>query len=181
MTFPRRNIYSLSAILCILVSTAAGCAPSTIAAANPGSLSDLISKRLDLGKDVAWTKFNSNAPVFDPKREAAVLEQVLTRADRLGLDHQKAKRFFAAQISASREVQIEAIDSWKHGAGMPVSKPMSLTNDIRPEIDSLDNQLLTVLAKGGFDGAHVGEIQAQLISKGFSEIAAHLAAEGVAQ
>ena len=89
--------------------------------------------------------------------------------------------FFTAQISASREVQIEAIDSWKHGARMPVTKPKSLMDNIRPRIDALDDQILAVLAKDGFSGSHVVDIQAQLTANGFSQIASHLAAEGVAQ
>ena len=70
MSFPLRRILPIST-LCVLVLVAVGCASSNPPAAISGSLSDLIAKRLELGKDVAWTKFNFGVPVLDPKRETA--------------------------------------------------------------------------------------------------------------
>ena len=146
-------------------------------------LIDLIARRLDLARDVAWAKFHTGAPVYDPGRERAVLQALVAKATEAGISPSLAAIFFTAQIAASRQVQIELIDGWKGGATKPATRPLDLQRDIRPRIDSLSEQLLAALAvrpSRPVDLASLTAVQMSLRARGYSAAVASLAAQGLA-
>lgn len=130
-------------------------APSAAAAPHPAtacgplrqadSLPELIALRLELAREVAWTKFHSGAPIHDPSREAAILAGLVAQGRALGLDAAAVETFFSAQLAASREVQRELIAAWRSGAVVPSRAPLDLAGDIRPQLDALTPRLLALL------------------------------------
>src|SRR5947209_4919029 len=58
----------------------------------------LMRRRLDVMHDVARYKWAKKAPIEDPERERALLEDVAERGRRLGLDPADTRIFFAAQV-----------------------------------------------------------------------------------
>lgn len=102
-------------------------------------LRTLTGKRLALAPEVAWAKFQSNLPIHDPAREASILAAA---------SDPESRRFFAAQIAASRRIQARLIESWKTGAPCPIKPARSLSAELRPAIDAIDNQQRTALSRG---------------------------------
>lgn len=111
----------------------------TSACASPDrQLRTLAEKRLAFAPEVAWAKFQSNLPVYDPAREAAVLAATPPAQ----------RQFFADQMAASRAIQTRLIEGWKNGAPLPDKPPLSLAGKIRPAIDAIDKLQRTALSRG---------------------------------
>jgi chorismate mutase len=166
--------------LWIAVAAASGCHHALDA--HDTRLIELMAQRLDVSRDVAWTKFNSGAPVLDPPREQVVLTALVGQATRAGVGREAAERFFTAQIAASRQVQTEWIDGWKNGRPRPATPPLDLANAIRPRLDGIGEQMVAALAARFVRPANDLSTRAKvaLEAKGFSQAAAAIAAGGLA-
>lgn len=144
-----RIILLLPILLC---TPACGPAPATPALPAQDRATDallgLMRQRLEVMHDVARYKWANKAAIEDPKREAALLEDVAGRAAGLGLDPDFAQAFFRGQIEAAKIVQQADSHRWQtnpEGAGGAVP---DLARDLRPRIDALNGALLAELAKG---------------------------------
>jgi chorismate mutase len=137
-----------------------------------------MAQRLDLAREVAWTKFQSGAPISDPARESALIHDLAARAVKAGFSTSGTVIFFSSQIAASRQVQAELIDAWKRGAPRPKTKPLDLKIEIRPRLDAVSDQLLTAfLAHPDWlnSPARLQAARLDLVSRGFSVAVASLA------
>jgi chorismate mutase len=146
------------------------------------SLWDLIAQRLDLAREVAWTKFQTGAPISDPERENALIHSLAAKAAQAGFPTSATTAFFTAQIAASRQLQAELIDGWTKGAPRPATKPLNLKTDIRPRLDAVSQQMLEAfLARPDWLNSP-GRLQAartNLQARGFSAAVASLATPGL--
>ena len=110
-------------------------------------LGHLVRARLDLARPVALAKLYSRAPIEDRGRERAVLDDVRRRAPGFGLDPDRAVRFFAAQIEASKAAQRAWQAQWAR-EGAPFDPRPNLARDVRPKLDRLTPKMLEALRKG---------------------------------
>jgi chorismate mutase, putative len=116
---------------------------------HPAPLPLLVRDRLSLAREVAWTKFHSGTPVPDPAREAVVLDEFVDKATSHGVDAGYARRFFLAQLEASRAVQTELLENWgADTAARPGHPPRDLRSDLRPRLDRITAQLAASLSAG---------------------------------
>jgi chorismate mutase len=106
----------------------------------------LIRTRLELMHDVARYKWAAKAPIEDPARERALLDDVAERGRALGLDPAAARSFFAAQIEAAKLVQRADFARWEADHRGSVGDPPDLVGVLRPRIDALNRDLLAALA-----------------------------------
>ncbi len=136
-----------------LVLMLAGCASRPEPAWAPSTaqtlLVELTTTRLLLAREVAWIKFRDGLPVLDRQREAESLARVVALGVGQGLPPNQVRRFFRAQMAASRAYQSHLISQWNKGGPLPLLPPRNLAQDIRPEIDNLNRQILTQLALAG--------------------------------
>jgi len=146
MTYPRplRRLFC-----CIAALLLAGCAaaPPAPARTDVSQLLSLQKTRLDVAAPVARSKWNSHAPIDDPAREQAILDDVAARAQKLGLDAQWARRFFQDQFDAGKIVQRDLHRQWKLEQRPPFANPPDLTQEVRPLLDRLTPELLALLAR----------------------------------
>lgn len=157
----------------------AGC--TTAPRLNPDEvvLVELIAERLEIGREVAWAKFNSGAAIVDPPREQVVLASFVGQATRAGIDPDRAKAFFNAQILASRQLQSELITGWRGGATRPATSPVDLVTVIRPRLDAIGEKMVAALsALPPPSRSGRTRIQAALQARGFSAPVARRASEG---
>lgn len=108
-------------------------------------LVDLMARRLEIARHVAWVKFQNGLPVSDPKREAELLSSLVQQGSRLGVPAGDVEIFFNAQIRASCRVQEELIRSWRRGATLPAFAPWDLRRHIRPKLDEISAGMLVSL------------------------------------
>ncbi|MFD6288465.1 chorismate mutase [Streptomyces sp. NPDC060205] len=109
-----------------------------------GPLTDLIIERLQIGDDVAASKFGTDSPIEDPVREQQVLEQVRVKAEALGVNPDAAVAFFQDQITASKIVQRGLFARWTaHPEEAPTTRPD--LGPIRERLDQLTTELLREL------------------------------------
>lgn len=169
---------------CAAVWLLAGCcAPGAKEATTPiQRLANGMEARLEIARDVAWSKANSGAPVLDVERERVLLAALVKQGEEAGLPKARVERFFSAQIAASREVQTELLAAWAAGtAARPVTPPLDLRTQIRPRLDALSAELIAALAGVPEDGAPLARVvmERRLRQRGFSEAVSRLAAEGL--
>lgn len=121
----------------------AGCAGSG------GQLESLARQRLELAPQIAWTKYSQDLPVYDSARETASLQAVMAKGAARGVPTETTRRFFAAQMEASRRIQWEWIHSWrKNLAPRPTGAPRNLETDLRPQVDAIGARQIEALARG---------------------------------
>lgn len=179
-----RRTFLLTA-LCLGAALVSGCYAPQAKQEEPTPLSRLaagVAARLEIARDVAWSKANSGAPVLDAERERALLAALVKQGEAAGLEASRVEKFFAAQMAASREAQTELIAAWTAGtAKRPETKPLDLRTQIRPRLDALSAELITTLGllreeNAALDRVVLGRMLRQ---KGFSEAVAKLAAGGL--
>lgn len=139
----------------------------------------LMAQRLDLARDVAWTKWARKLPVRDPAREAIVLERTLRLAEATDLNSAAALRFMRAQIEASCLQQEYWMQVWKNGPGPPPGAPPSL-DKIRRRLDSSFARLFAEWATTEGLTIPFQSVKVRLIDAGVSPAAANAAAAGLA-
>ncbi len=108
-------------------------------------MAELMARRLEIARRVAWVKFQNGLPVSDPKREAEMLASLVHQGEQLGLPSGEVEVFFKAQIRASRQVQENLIRSWRRGAPLPAYPPWDLRRHLRPELDKINSAMLALL------------------------------------
>jgi chorismate mutase-like protein len=128
----------------LLLAVGAGCFRASPPAAD--RLLHLVAERLALMGDVARAKWNAKAPVSDPARELAFLDQMAAAGRQYKLDPVFTTKFFAAQIVAAKMVQEEAIHQWNREQRPPFPKVPDLKDDLRPKIDGVSRDMLPALA-----------------------------------
>ncbi len=132
----RRGQYRVrSALLLVLAAWSANAEPLA-------DLEDAIATRLLLMDDVARYKWNHALPVVDAEREAALLERSTADAVALGLPESYARRVLAAQIQASRALQLELVAVWQREQRPSFADVPDLNSVQRPAIDAATLQLL---------------------------------------
>ena len=82
-------------------------------------LAELMARRLEISRHVAWVKFQNHLPVSDTRRKAELLASLVRRGEEIGLPPEDVETFFAAQIRASCVEQRDLIFRWKRGAALP--------------------------------------------------------------
>ena len=104
------------------------------------------ARRLVLAKQVALAKWGSRVPVEDPTREAQVITAAAKEGELKGLSRQFVSDFLAAQIEANKLVQYSLLAAWHRAGGAPKHHhPVSLTDDIRAQLDQIEAALIAEL------------------------------------
>jgi chorismate mutase len=134
-------LFAVAALLSACTTTPPGSPRSDVS-----QLLSLQKTRLDVAAPVARSKWNSHAPIDDPAREQAILDDVATRAQQAGLDGQWARRFFQDQFDAGKIVQRDLHRQWKLEQRAPFANPPHLAREVRPVLDRLTPELLAALA-----------------------------------
>ena len=150
------------ALLFALAALLAGCAGPQ------GELVSLAEKRLALSPDIAWYKHSKDLPVYDPERETAVLQTVMAAGQQQGLHPDTVRRFFAAEMEASRRIQWEWIEGWrKNRIAAPNRPALDLGSYVRPQIDEINARQIRALARGAqpLSIAQLSEIGARFLPK----------------
>jgi chorismate mutase len=165
-------------ILCILSLVALGCltmkaSPSEASPSSQGAVSlvDLMCRRLELNREIAWAKFQENLPVRDEKREKSLLTMVTIEARRLKAPESEVTEFFKAQFVASYALQEELIDGWKNGGPRPNHLPLNLALDLRPKVDQVSDDMVKAIDDYGpnlHDSTLEHYAKETLLRKGFS-------------
>ncbi|MFF7387201.1 chorismate mutase [Streptomyces scabiei] len=117
-------------------------------------LTDLFAERLLVADKVAAAKYGTTAPIDDPVREKAILDDVAARAVGLGLDPDEVTAVFRDQIEANKLVQRGLYARWDaHPEERPVERP-DLVTEVRPVLDRITTRLLNALqeTEGARDG-----------------------------
>jgi len=133
-----------------------------------GELRSLAEQRLALSPDIAWYKHSNNVPVYDPVRETAVLQTVMAAGQQQGLNPDTVRRFFAAEMEASRRIQWVWIEGWRKNRIPPLDRPvMDLGSYVRPQIDEINARQIRAMARGAqpLNVAQLSEIGARFLPK----------------
>jgi chorismate mutase-like protein len=141
-------------------------------------LVDEIITRLQISRDVAWTKFQNHSPVIDLPREAAVLKGMKSQGEKMGLTDKEVTSYFQSQILASRLVQEELISGWKSGSPQPPTPPKDLQKEIRPLLIKVSLEMLATLKEipsQSFSTAFQQQAGQRILAGGFSQGVADLA------
>jgi len=109
-------------------------------------LFSLIRERLELMPRVAQAKWNRKLPITDTQREATLLDRLQAKAIEHHLPPDLVREFFRAQITAAKLIQEQLFADWTASRQMAFENPPDLEREIRPRIDTLNEQLLTALA-----------------------------------
>jgi chorismate mutase-like protein len=137
--------------LCLLGPVACDRRPAVPTAdtnADPAVLDALLHsmhQRLDLMHTVARVKWNAQAPILDPEREKALLQDVVARGQSYHLDAEVTRAFFSAQMEAAKLIQEEDFQRWRMARQPPFADLPDLAT-LRQQIDVLNRELLAALA-----------------------------------
>ena len=137
----------------------------------------LMIQRLQLSREVAWSKCRAGIPVADPAREARMLTDLKTMGSHTDLSSSEVSRLFLPQIAASRRYQEELIAGWRSGIDVPKIKPLDLA-EIRPRLDKVNQEMLrqwAVVYHTQFDWADREEAQRMLRERGIPSDVAKIA------
>lgn len=133
-----------------------------------GELTALAERRLALAPDIAWYKHSNDVPVYDPVRETSVLQTVMAAGREQGLDPDTVRRFFAAEMEASRRIQWAWIEGWEKNRLPAPDRPVQdLGAYVRPQIDEINSRQIRALARGAqpLSIAQLSEIGARFLPK----------------
>ena len=113
-----------------------------------GELASLAEQRLELAPQVAWTKYSRDIPVYDAARETSALQSAMAQGQQRGVAPETTRRFFAAEMEASRRIQWEWIHAWRKGRAEPFGTVRDLHGDLRPRMDAIGAEQIDALARG---------------------------------
>lgn len=139
----------------------------------------LMIQRLQLSREVAWSKCASGIPVADPTREAAMLRDLKEVGAAMGLTAGEVSRLFIPQIAASRRYQQELIAGWRSGIDVPRIAPLDLVAVLRPRLDKVNREMLrqwVVLCHEPLDWADREETERMIRKRGIPVDVARIAA-----
>jgi chorismate mutase len=108
-------------------------------------LIETTAHRLMIGEQVALAKWDSGKGVEDAPREAKVIRDAVKDGVARGLDEASVSKFFNAQIEANKFVQYELLADWHRTGKPPEHAPVDLMKNIRPELDKVQEALITEL------------------------------------
>ena len=166
-------------LLCVCLLLAAF--PTSGIAAVDERLNPLVTlmiQRLQLSREVAWSKCQAGIPVADRIREARMLTDLKVAGRQVGLTSEEVIRLFIPQIAASRRYQEELIAGWRSGIDVPKIKPLDLASEIRPRLDKLNLEMLRqweVVCHTHLDWADREEAERMLRDRGISPDVAKIA------
>ena len=165
--------------LCFLAVTLPEQASADVAERlNP--LVTLMIQRLQLSREVAWSKCRAGIPVADPAREARMLTDLKAAGSQVGLSPSEVTRLFLPQIAASRRYQEELIAGWRTGIDVPKIKPLDLATEVRPRLDKVNHEMLrqwVVVSRSRVDWADREEAERMLRERGIPADVAKIAAK----
>lgn len=133
-----------------------------------GELSKLAEQRLAMSRDIAWAKHSADLPVYDPQRETTILQTMIAAGQQQGLPPDTVRRFFAAEMEASRRVQWAWIEAWrKNREPAPTGVARDLGAYLRPQIDDINRSQLRAMVRGArpLSIAQLSEIAARFFPK----------------
>ena len=135
----------------------------------------ILAERLSLMEDVAKAKWQSQLPIHDPEREAALLAKTSGQAHRAGLSPESVRAFLALQMELARAIQSRHFERWSR-AGYVAQGARDLRREIRPVLDALSERLLPALARAlpeltreDFRARHAAEAQKVLRGAGLTQ------------
>jgi cyclohexadienyl dehydratase len=136
---------------------------------------DVADQRMALMPGVAATKRQTHAPVADPERERVVIKHSGDLALPFGLSAQPVERVFEVQVRLAREWEESLTRQWQ-AQGFNYTGPIpNLTQEVRPQLDTITTQLLRslylaapVLRQPGFAATYSGIAEAHLRAAGWS-------------
>lgn len=172
---------SLRLLLYLTLAVLVTAPPCRLSAAVDGRLQPLVTlmiQRLQLSREVAWSKCRSGIPVADPAREARMLTDLKAEGAKAGLSSSEVVRMFLPQIAASRRYQEELIAGWRSGIDVPRIAPLDLASDIRPRLDKVNREMLRQWAsvcRGRLDWADREEAERALRDRGIPADVARIA------
>jgi cyclohexadienyl dehydratase len=110
------------------------------------TLLQLIDQRLDHMKAVAAYKWHNKLAVEDVNRERLVISKAVQLAENNGLDRESSRAFFIAQIQAAKNIQTTWLKAWQQGSAPLPGSNHDLTNEIRPALLLLGDQIISQIA-----------------------------------
>ena len=114
-----------------------------------GELASLAEQRLGMSRDIAWAKHSADLPVYDPQRETAILHTMMAACQQQGLAPDTVRRFFAAEMEASRRIQWAWIEAWRKELAAPPERPaVDLGAYLRPQLDEINQRQIHAMARG---------------------------------
>ena len=114
-----------------------------------GELASLAEQRLGMSRDIAWAKHSADLPVYDPQRETAILHTMMAAGQQQGLAPDTVRRFFAAEMEASRRIQWAWIEAWRKELAAPPEHPaVDLGAYLRPQLDEINQRQIHAMARG---------------------------------
>jgi chorismate mutase len=128
-----------------------GLAPALLAGcmSPQGELASLAEQRLGMSRDIAWAKHSADLPVYDPQRETAILQTMMATGQQQGLAPDTVRRFFAAEMEASRRIQWAWIEAWRKNLAAPPERPADdLGAYLRPQLDEINQRQIRAMARG---------------------------------
>jgi len=102
-----------------------------------------LGRRILLADKVAISKWDSGSPIEDLPREELILQAVVKQAQDVGLSSTWATKFFRDQIEANKFVQRSNFRIWER-MGRPDVPPVDLETEVRPIIDEINAQLISL-------------------------------------
>lgn len=156
--------------------------PGRVTASVDDSLKPLVTlmiQRLQLSREVAWSKSRSGIAVADPAREARMLTGLKAAGSEAGLAPAEVVRLFLPQIAASRRYQEELIAGWRSGIDVPKIPALDLASDIRPRLDKVNREMLrqwAMVCRGPLDWADREEAERMIRERGIPGDVARIAA-----
>ena len=106
---------------------------------------DVANERMALMPGVAATKWQTHAPVADPKREQVVIEHSGDLAPPFGLSAEPVEGVFEVQVRLAREWEETLTRQWQ-ARGFHYTGPIpNLTQEVRPQLDTITTQMLRAL------------------------------------
>ena len=106
-----------------------------------------LHKRLLLMPDVARAKWNEGRPVYDPRREEALLERLATEARAYDVSAAEVQRFFIAQMAAARLLQEKLFEDWRQTGQSTFAEVPDLRQVLRPGVEQASLDLLAAFAR----------------------------------
>lgn len=134
---------SLQLLICALFALLTNNAQG--ATASPDTLAPLLetlNERLNIGDQVALTKWDSGKPIQDSAREAQVIANARTLAEARNLDPNDVAQLIAAQMEANKLVQYGLLAQWQAASAAPDTPRPDLAGQIRPRLDELQSRIL---------------------------------------
>lgn len=110
-----------------------------------GPLVDASAHRIEVARQVAFAKWDSQRAVEDQRREGEVISAAVAKGVARGLDGEFVARFFKAQIDANKLVQYSLLFEWRRLGSAPAHPQFDLSRTIRPELDTIQSRLIDEL------------------------------------